>query len=122
MSAPLRRIGIFVYLLATIGLFGIGHQDLFWICLILALIYFLLCGHVQKHLMLAAKIRHEQIRDKAITQGMSQEELQRFNQLPPRITAQDYKMVPVKLAYLTQILFIAGILLFCAALLFRLFL
>lgn len=122
MSAALRRIGILVYLMATIGLYGIGHQDLFWICLILALIYFLLCGHVQKHLMLAAKTRHEQIRDKAITQGMSQEELQRFNQLPPRITPQDYKMVPVKLAYLTQLLFIAGILLFCAALLFRLFL
>lgn len=121
MSAWLRRIGIFVYLLATIALYGIGHQDMFWLCLALAVIYLMLCGHVEKHLVLAAKARHEQIRDNAVKLGMSQEDLNKFNQLPPRITAQDYRTVPVKLTYLTHILFIAGVLLLCTAILFRFF-
>ena len=121
MSVWLRRIGIIVYLLASIALFGSGHQDLFWLCLALGVLYLMLCGHVQRHLLLAAKARHEQIRDQATPLGISQQEVKNFNQLPLRVTAQDYKAVPVKLAYLTHTLFIAGILLLISAILFRAF-
>lgn len=121
MPALLRRIGIFVYLLATIALYGIGHPYIFWLCLALAIGYLMLCGHVEKHLVQAAKKRHEQIRDNAVKMGMSQEELDKFNQLPHRITAQDYQAVPLKLKYTTHVLFTAGILLLCSALRFRFF-
>ena len=122
MSVWLRRIGIIVYLLASIALFGSGHQDLFWLCLTLGVLYLMLCGHVQRHLLLTAKARHEQIRDQANPLDISQQEVKNFNQLPLRVTAQDYKAVPVKLAYLTHTLFIAGILLLVSAILFRAFL
>jgi hypothetical protein len=120
MSVWLRRIGIIIYTLATIALYGIGHQDLFWLCLALGLAYLMLCGHVQKHLLMAAKERHEQIRDHAAPLGISQQDLENFSQLPPRVIAQDYKAVPAKLAYLTHTLFVAGLLLLVFAFLFRL--
>lgn len=119
MSGWLRRIGIIVYTLATIVLYGSGHQDLFWLCLALGLFYLILCGHVQKHLLLAAKARHEQIRDHAAPLGISQHDLDNFNQLPLRVTKQDYKAVPAILTYLTHTLFIAGLLLLITAILFR---
>jgi hypothetical protein len=121
MSATLRRTGIFVYLLATIALYGIGHQDLFWLSLILGVVYLMLCGHVEKHLVRAARARHKQIRDSAVQQGMSREELERFNNLPPRISGEDYSAVPVQLAFLSRILFATGCLLLISAIIFRLF-
>ncbi|ABA89935.1 hypothetical protein Pcar_2699 [Syntrophotalea carbinolica DSM 2380] len=121
MSAVLRRIGIFVYLLATIALYGIGHPYVFWLCLALAVGYLMLCGHVERHLVKAALKRHEQIRDNAVKMGRSQEDLDKFNRLPHRVAAQDFQSVPATLRYATHVLFAAGILLLCAALRFRFF-